>query len=89
MRDNLTPPSNNLISSPLIIEVWKSVLSEAFLTGVETLYDEGRLSGRQNLVLLYRSESTFSLSESRASLLVMPSVENEDKVNVFVKREQS
>ena len=89
MRDNLTPPSNNLISSPLIIEVWKAVLSEAFLTRVETLYDEGRLSGRQNLVLLYRSESTFSLSESRTSLLAMPSVEHEDKVNVFVKREQS
>ena len=31
---------------------------------------------------------TFSLSESRESLLAMPSGENEDEVNVFVKREQ-
>ena len=28
---------------------------------------------------------TFSLSESRESLLAMPSGENEDKVNVFIK----
>ena len=32
-----------------------------------------------------KTKSTFSLSESRESLLAMPSGENEDEVNVFVK----
>ena len=35
-----------------------------------------------------KTKSTFSLSESRESLLAMPSGENEDEVNFFVKREQ-
>ena len=32
-----------------------------------------------------KTKSTFSLSENRESLLAMPSGENEDEVNVFVK----
>ena len=31
-----------------------------------------------------KTKSTFSLSESRESLLAMPSGENEDEVNVFI-----
>ena len=62
--------------------------STPFLTPIEekgmTVMSAQTLRGKSHRT----GYGTFSLSESRESLIAMPSGENEDEVNFFVKREQ-